>query len=494
MRTATPSLLFLVGGLLLAAGLPASAQNWRPFGPGRTYHYREFGQFGKPDSIYTLRVDSTYTVGTDTAYCFNRTSFFFLGGNRQSAPSTGQPQRRNLFGGTMRWSAATGEAVFTAEGTSASVRLLTRAAIGQSWAFSPTVQATVTARYSAVVLGQYDTVQVVSLSDGHMVQLSRSYGLVSGTSLDYYLGQTYWEPLTRRSLLLDGLPELQLGAPALTHYTLWDWQPGDEYYYRATYTSGITQPGSGSWRSHSRLLITGRQLNPAGDTLRFTGQRRIVTETYLAPYWSGPSRSTLTAAQPTTLTIALTDAVPLTATQSTLGPPHLQLQPIVQQASVFSNRPSVMASFYFEGGVRQQYTLGLGQTYAEHYVDPTVLGGDYHQEDWLVGYVKNGVSWGDTAAIVLGHRSAVATLPATLAPNPATAGAEPILSFTAERTQLVGLTLYDAVGRVVWRQQVRCVAGEQAVSVPTQTLAPGLYRLRLLLADGRQRHLPLLSQ
>jgi hypothetical protein len=58
------------------------------------------------------------------------------------------------------------------------------------------------------------------------------------------------------------------------------------------------------------------------------------------------------------------------------------------------------------------------------------------------------------------------------------------------------LALYDATGRTVWQQTSAVLgAGPQRLAVGVGVaLTPGLYRLRVTLADGRQRLLPLVRE
>ena len=70
-------------------------------------------------------------------------------------------------------------------------------------------------------------------------------------------------------------------------------------------------------------------------------------------------------------------------------------------------------------------------------------------------------------------------------PNP-TAGAFTV-AYPAQKAQATTLTLTDGLGRQVLRQVVPTQAGANQVAVPATDLAPGVYQLVLLGADGQRQ-------
>lgn len=482
----TRTLLLGVGLLGLAGARAAQAQNYRPFGPGRTYHYREASAVaGGSDSLYTFRVDSLGALpGGDSLLRFNKTSRLYSTGY-----SPGREQRVNLYGGWMRWNAATGTARFGAAHSSTTVELQTRAVIGQSWPFTPSVQATITARVVQTVLGQPDSVLTISLSDSNTIRLSRRYGIVSGPDFTFYLGQTYRPapPTQLHTLTLAGLPEAGLPGVDLTWPALVDLQPGDSLFYRnwnfessSSSCIMITCAGNDShWQE--AIVVRGRQLSASGDTL--TVQVDYVTANGAIPTW--PLR--FTRFNPA---LSAAGAAPglggMTGTYA-----------IMQHLDSLGGLPEArMNALIPDAGSDRWYAPGLGCTYQRDSYAFCCFG---FNEKRLIGFYKSGtqIRWGDTRLPPpLSASTAIIRLPASLAPNPAPAGAAPALSFTLDQPQAVSLTLYDAVGRVVWRQTMAgLAAGPQRLPVAGgAALTPGLYRLRVTLADGRQRLLPLVRE
>ena len=70
-------------------------------------------------------------------------------------------------------------------------------------------------------------------------------------------------------------------------------------------------------------------------------------------------------------------------------------------------------------------------------------------------------------------------------PNP-TSGAFTV-AYSAQKAQVTTLTLTDGLGRQVLRQVVQAQVGDNQVPVQTPALAPGVYQLLLLGADGQRQ-------
>ncbi len=489
MRNATCFLrAFVAGCLLLLAGAPtAHAQNYRPFGPGRTYHYREDAVAGGASELYTFRVDSVgVATSGDSLLMFNATSQvspYGFGGGRAA--------RINLYGGWMYWDAATGAARFGATRSSATVTLQTRAALGQNWPFAPGVQAAITARGVQTVLGQIDSVLSITLSDSNIIRLSQHYGIIGGPDFTFYLGQTYRSDSVAQvhTLELVGLPETGRPGVDLTWPALVDFSPGDSLFYRSRDAGGdlgwclMVTCSSFSSVQTSALVVRGRRLSANGDTL-------IVSVSGVTTAGTGPSRE---VRYPRSQGILSATELSLSGTSWN----RVGTYAIRQNANAFGGLPVAYLNVpTFDANFDQRYAPGLGCIFENEgfsYCCWTV------REQQLIGFYKNntGIRWGNTTLPLPLSTAAPLhpPLPATLAPNPALAGAAALVHFALAQPQPVGLTLYDGVGRNVWQAAPALPAGAQRLAVaPGVALAPGLYRLRLTLADGRQRVLPLVRE
>ncbi|HYE77504.1 MAG TPA: hypothetical protein VEI97_05930, partial [bacterium] len=421
----------------LAAGLPgaevARAQNWRPFGEGRTYHYREAGgAAGVADTLYTFRVDSAYVQGGDSVWCFNRT-----GG---SPHGIARGMRINLFGGWMQWNPMTGEARMGAEGTAVSATLLTRAAVGQTWAFTPTVQATMTGRQATTTLGLADTVATISLSDGQTVQLSRRLGVVSGPGFDYYLGRTHLRGLRRRALTLAAVPEVAPSELDTRWEGIWSWQVGDELYYRTRssfedYNIMNPQPPS-STLGMQQLIVRGRRVSANEDTIMFDLEEVANLAWYGNSFWGGAPAFTMYTSGQIIRQRVVRDQVPtlLTGVPGLIPSHHhfAYAEPAWQRADTFLNRPvTELHVMVPDWGSDVAYAPGLGAVLErwEGGVNSWSM-----QESLLVGYVSGALRWGNTSVPQpLGVGDAAVALPAGLLPNPSAAGQEAALVLTLER-------------------------------------------------------------
>ncbi len=501
MKNVMQLFVALAASLILATVPTAHAQRYRPFGPGRTYHYQKTAAPLAADSLFTFRVDSAAVSGADSVYYFNRT----VRQNAMWGSPTANLRRINVFGGWMRWNGATGVAILGAADTTATVELHTRATNGVSWRFTDSLTAAITA-FRITGFPAPDTILTITVSDGRRIEISRWLGILEGPAFDYYLGRTYAARRRPRRLELAAVPELQVGTMDTRWAAMCDLQPGDTLlYYQRVAMQGPLGPGqqSSSLRSWEALAVQQRRQSLNGDTLRVDCHLTRRSLHYDDDQFSQlDSSSFISNANFQLLFIRPTDGFltgiglnnanhfgGLWTNSSTIG---------YQHPDSLANRPILLDPWIaIDVGGTSAYAAGLGEVLREEYVG----GAGYRQSRRrLIGFVKNnGASrWGITATPEpLSVPAALPTrLPATLAPNPAPAGAAPTVSFTLDKPQAASLVLYDAVGRPVW-QHTTAALGASAQRVPVApgvSLTPGLYRLRLTLADGRQRVLPLVRE
>ena len=497
------TLTFAIAGLLGLATAPAArAQNFRPFGPGRTYHYQETAaQAGAADSLFTFRVDSVALSGTDSVFYFNRTAPL---PGPWSAPPT-DFRRINLFGGWMRWNGATGVATFGAADTTATVELRTRAAAGTSWPFTDSLTAAITSvRVSGAPTP--DTILTITVSDGRRIEVSRGWGLLESPAFDYYLGRTYSAVRRPRRLELAAVPEVGVGTADMRWEAMCDLQPGDTlYYYDRQSVEGLLGPGQISYsiRSWDEIAVQQRQPSLNGDTLRFDCQLTRSSIRYDDAAFLFPDTTTFVSGVAFPLMFVRPASGFMTGTSigglarpGGLGDNDGALG--YRHPDSLANRPQLLSQWVaidVSGG--SAYAAGLGEVRSEFFVGGA---GYTYSLRRLIGFVKdNGATrWGNTTAPqpLAVSPDLASRLPASLAPNPAPAGTAPTIAFTLDQPQAVALALYDAVGRTVWQQTTGTLGtGSQRLPVATGvSLTPGLYRLRLTLADGRQRLLPLVRE
>ncbi len=486
--------------VLLFWTVTVTAQNYRPFGPDRTYHYRETTQWsGIPDQINLFRVDSVAAGGADSVFYFNDNI-----PGRNGPPSASSA---TLFGKHFRWNSQTGEAIFrgfdNSSTTTDSVRLLTRAAVGQSWAFTSRVQATLTSRQVELVAGRPDSVLIISLSDTQQVKISQHYGIISGPGLHYYLksdcfsiyrynssSATSWNK-KRHQVRLSSIPELNLGPFDLRLSQLYNVQPGDVFFYRNSFEGGFYSCFEAKTR---RQVIRVIQRAGVARTVYFHSTQIRTSSNVLGGCTWPPSGGNITQYQ-------TNDSMRLSWTQELLtgynGALYNQVfYPGTYDSLAVGGRPQVRYCLVSSGPGSSYYyrfAPGLGLT---EYTDSNGSSCCHHaQTDRMVGFIKGTEVWGDTTMPrLLALPDDVRRLPATLAPNPSDAAATPLLTFSTDQPQAATLALYDALGRQVWHQTQQLATGGQRLPVSTHHLPAGLYRLRVTLADGQQRVLPLVRE
>ncbi|MBC7447007.1 MAG: T9SS type A sorting domain-containing protein [Hymenobacteraceae bacterium] len=490
------TLLLAAGLLSLTAAPTARAQNYRPFGPGRTYHYRQTAPTASvADSLFTFRIDSIAASGNAEVLYFNRT----IPGPDFDTRIAGR--RVNVFGGWMRWQDSTGTAIFGAADTTATVEIRTREARQTPWTFAGTLTAMITRRSVDRVFGQLDTLLSIRISDGRTLLLSRRFGIVDGTNLGYYLDRPVAGRRPRRDLVLTAIPEVSPEGIDLRWDAIYDLQPGDtlHYFVRDSYEQISPGPGQASYSARNWEMVTVRQRQASanGDTLRFACQLTRRRTQYDNPDFAGNDTTTYDANVPYPIVAIRPPGGFLTGTR--IDP--YAFGPSVgavgwQRPDSLANLPQLSVTNQFVDATSSAtFATGLGEVASTQFVGGA---GNSYVTRRLIGFVKsNGARrWGNTAVPQpLAAPTDRVRLPGSLAPNPAPAGTAPVLTFTLDQPQAVSLVLYDAVGRVVWQQKPVLAAGSLRLPIAADAaLAPGLYRLRVTLADGRQRLLPLVRE
>lgn len=494
MKHLSALLFLLIAGLWLTT---ARAQNYRPFRFGLSYQLSESTTPG--DTTHLLRLASRQVQGPDSVFGFNarasrrpQVPYPGLCGSYVSRPD-------NLFGATLRLRPGSEYVLATANGAAFSLR--PRAPLGQAWPATTTgLSGRVTSRALGTVLGQADSLATIALSDGAVLVLSRRFGWVRGPALGHYLSAR----LPGATLTLTALPELGLGTNQLDAFVAYDFQPGDVFLRRGTST---TYPGMSSacvstiW---TRDSILSRALSANGDTIRYQQRRRTLTR-------DCSGRFTLGAATVQTLDITRnvgglnqpTNAwVPAASSSTSVSFVSL---PAARTAN-YQQRPVHLVLLLRRCGTGTADSLSLADNssldYGFHAWSAPGLGstrieitGFSTDIDELIGYRKGAERWGQLTPFtqLLAARDYRPATTTAAFPNPF--AAELAVACELSRPQAVGLTLRDALGRVV-RQQAAAPrpSGSQRLLLATAGLPGGIYTLYLQFAgEGRTEVLRVLK-
>jgi Secretion system C-terminal sorting domain len=487
--------LLLLPASLLA--LTAQAQNYRPFRPGLLY------QLGTAagDTTIGLRLEKAgYLLGLDSAYAFNTRLAPAPGG--QAAGCAGYQFYNGAagpFGAEMRIRTVGGRPeywFYPANTATGGVFVLKPGApLNQAWSAAPSLTARVTARGVMPVLGQPDSVVTITFDNGRTLRLSKQWGFVDGSALhDYLAGRS-----SMRQLTLTGLPTKRLGQVRLGALAMYDFQPGEVFWY--SYSSfngqGPWPPGPGTQYGDS---IISRTNSRNGDTITYriargTADRQVP--------WTVRTLVVTDADQPELL-LPTGRYQPASAT-ATNGNWTLDMAPL---ATYYNGRGLLKIRRRYRhciGGSRMWVTTapvesdanydfvpGLGKVrdyeglgWAPHYVSTT-----------LIGYRKRGIptpanpapapeQWGTVPRFggpllrAADYRPAVST---AAFPNPFER--ELTVRFESQRAQPVTLELRNALGQLVHAQTTAVAAGTPQLTLQLPALPAGLYTLQLR-HDGR---------
>jgi hypothetical protein len=502
----------LLALIALSCGLAAPAaqaqQAWQPFRPGLTYQLSEVSTPG--DTTHTLRLGAGVSVvgTTDSIFRFTqRIGQTSVPRNPNTNCNAWQWLRPdNLFGATLR---SQPQAVFVLAAANGRTLLLRpRTPLGQSWATGQAgLSASVTSRsVTNGILGtSADSVVTITFSDGQALRLSKSYGFLEGPSLDSYLNGRN----VRRALTLTALPERRLGTAVVGARATYDYQPGD-VFQRTTRSFRTTLCNTQSWQQDSVLT---RQVSRTGDTITYTISTRTRTGAFNVPCGSmagstmGPAvtstlqivehwPSTASPMQPVRALPQLTSAyygttsrggdlmsaVSRSSTRLAGRPAYsLALRALCTNTITADSAAITNGSNIADLEVLTRYAAGLGLTYDS---TQTIVGRTVTR---LTAFRKGTQTWGTFLGGTLLAAREVRPA-ATTAAFPSPFGETLTASFVLASAQLVGATLYDALGRPVRAvPPVLLGLGSRQLALPTAGLPAGVYTLHLTFAgEGRR--------
>lgn len=450
--------LLLVALLLVVS---ARASHFQPFRPGVLQQYTEVGS----DTTLAWQADTAGVfqeqLGVDRAgLCplmrFASTPF----GHRIGTVSPGTPQAEYYFE-YKSWQ---------------QFWLRPGRPVGQVWPVYGALTGQVTSRSLGTVLGQSDSLVTILLSSGHTYVLSRNHGLVSGPAPFDLL----WGRSRLRQLTLSAMPGLGLGTPLLGARAIYDFQPGDVFYYAYSSMNLASGPSPTRYEYGDSILT-----------------RRAVGSALVYSVWRGGSTYTLTVAD------SLMPEL-LNSTNGYLPAQQKWVREISRHPGMFNGQPRLR--------ITERHWLCPSDSLA---VTPTIIDSEKYRwfcvglgmvEDYeanmiypyystsLVGYRKGNVRWGRSFRLApLAVRAASASsFNATAAPNPFSQ--ELTVRFELTRPQAVAVELRDVLGRVVLAHPAaRWPAGAASLSLSTVNLPAGLYTLWLQPADSPTQVLKVLK-
>ncbi|MCR6642238.1 MAG: T9SS type A sorting domain-containing protein [Sporocytophaga sp.] len=200
------------------------AQDYNPLRKELTYQYATANR----DTLFTLRVDSVYTIGSDSIFELDKKYF---GNGKISAPVRWENKATNIFGKRIIKSP---NGVFSFITSSDTLLLMTTSPVNTSWIFSKKrdLLATVISKSYENILGVLDSLVTIGLSNGKEIKISKSFGLVStDTPFEYLLPDHIYEDscINFSSYKLDAIKEFNLGTYFATLENIYNFEVGDNW-------------------------------------------------------------------------------------------------------------------------------------------------------------------------------------------------------------------------------------------------------------------------
>jgi len=152
------------------------------------------------------------------------------------------------------------------------------AQLGDSWIFKTDeignpILAEVTDQYLGTVLGETDSIKVVSVADGTTFHLSKNHGITFWSNADV-------------NFELSSIPARNLGGSNLSNASVFDFSPGDVFVYLRKQELSYDE-GAGVYISVSTGIIRHEMINvvESQDTLLITMQTTRYVESYILSPW-----------------------------------------------------------------------------------------------------------------------------------------------------------------------------------------------------------------
>lgn len=269
----------------------SSAQSFNPFPGAHTYTYALNHTSGS--QLHSVRVDTTYQVGLDIVYEFNKTfrlntSLDFLGGcggvsqvpNYDYSVSNRFANQPSAFGHYML-SRPNGRYDFVDTLVQDTFRIETGLGVGNSWTVNPLrgLTATLDSMTYESFLGVADSVMHITLCNGKSFQLSKTHGALTLIP---------WLPVHHPGVLaadyppqyeLRGVDEISLGTPRATFEDIYDFGTNDKFQFFVEYRAGLWD----SYDQYVEYLVQNWGVVPTGMGGDWTEEKVVYSQLFNVP-------------------------------------------------------------------------------------------------------------------------------------------------------------------------------------------------------------------
>ncbi|MDX5345762.1 MAG: T9SS type A sorting domain-containing protein [Hymenobacteraceae bacterium] len=476
-----------VAAMLLGA-TATQAQDYMPLRPNHTHHFSDAAQ----DSIFSLKIDSVYTVGADSVFMLNKMGRHVNFESSQACSVNGilYWMEDNLLGQRMV-KQSNGDYLFISS-ASDTFTIKTRVPVGQSWNFrnNGSVTASVTAKAVEAVSGRTDSVITYSLSNGKTIKLSKNYGFVKIHAL-----RAYYQPNTAHSeWQFFALPEKGVGKATLNALTIYDYQVGDSLgWHRQNFSSSGVLCNESWLRKH----ILNKTTNATQDTVWYEVERQSLAKYYGSSGQNPPPG--MGCMGPNRTDPLITDTVTEMYTRNSKTRENLTTRQMIEHLPrLFSINTSI-----YKSNINSRYVAKLEgemlvydscakalRVLPDGFVERKFMEGvgmyevnsaniyDYTR-DHLEFYRKGTESYGNYISLrtIASTKEPIFASPMVAYPNPV--AEELTLQLDNLKPGNAIVMVYNQLGQVVLEKQLKTEQGKQQLYLNMQQLSPGIYLLQV---------------
>lgn len=244
-------------------------QNWAPIVSSNEYCYFSSQLLS---SASVIKTDSLIAQGTDTTFFLNLVIKPTYPVSYTKLKNQGQFLQKKVVSRSNGFVTFKGDSSFT---------LKTNATLGETWVFDSllNLNASVIQVKQDSVLGQLDSLKVISTSNSDTIIISKNYGII------------YFKNIaSNQSFMLKGISNLNLGYQLPNQRNIYDFNVGDVFEYRLI-TGLHAQSIYNSYKNFYHSIITILTKASYNDSIIYTIQKKsydTIQNGYITP-WNPPT-------------------------------------------------------------------------------------------------------------------------------------------------------------------------------------------------------------
>lgn len=445
------------------------AQNWAPIVSSNEYNYFSTPSFS---SAVTIKTDSLIVQGLDEIFHLNKVIKPI--GNYKALINQGQFLQKKVISRSNGYVTFKGDSSFT---------IKINASLGHTWIFDSILNltATVVQLKQDSILGQLDSMKVISISNSDTIVLSKNNGI------SYYKKYS-----SNANFALKGIQNLGLGYLIPKQKDIYNFDIGDVFEYRDVHID-VGQYGYNTYTTILHYQLTILSKNVSGNVLTYTALKKssdTLSNGTLVQYskidtlnYSLTTSSFLNSPNRSLIDSYITCAGGLEKKEMIFDYNSIFNVPTRKSYYTLTSYSADTMNFYgaFTNYKIEEFGVNIGTIYSHCY---SWIGLGEHDYKYLIGSIKSGIQYGTittwtTNAIGVQEYANDETLkvyPTCFSSS---------LNITSSLKEKYDVTIIDILGRKVYSSSIVTTSAEP-IEINLSFIEKGHYFIRLTKIDGKE--------